>query len=158
MGFPDSDEKWVLFNSRHLNNPVKRYALAQRAFDLARQRDNRLRFRLATEMPHEAIPEFVAACDVILCTSENEGWPNSIKEALACNVPFVATDVGDLHDIADVEPSCRVCPADANVLADNLCDVIGQKKTPGLRRHVEEMGLAEISAKTIAIYQSLLDC
>ena len=156
LGFPDNDEKWVLFNSRDLRNPIKRFDLAKRAFDIAQERNSHLRLRLATELPHDEMPVFVAACDLIICTSENEGWPNSIKEALACNVPFVATDVSDLKDIASVEPSCRVCPADAELLAENICDVLAEPGPEDLRRYVRDMSLDAVSDKLISIYQSVI--
>lgn len=156
LGFADADEKWVLFNSGNLKNPIKRFDLAKRAFEIAQERHGHLRLRVATGLPHEEIPLFVAACDLIICTSENEGWPNSIKEALACNVPFVATDVGDLQDIASIEQSCRVCPADAAVLAENICDVLENYESPELRPYVRDMRLEAVSARLIAIYESVL--
>lgn len=156
LGYPHCDDKWVLFNSLKLNNPVKRFALAKRAFDIAQARLGNLRLRLATELPHDQIPLFVSACDVILCTSDNEGWPNSIKEALACNVPFVATDVSDLGEIARIEPSCRVCPADPDVIADNLCEVLTGPEPANLRQHVSKMSVEAISQQLISIYEGLI--
>ena len=156
LGFPDSDEKWVLFNSCNLRNPVKRFDLAKRAFEIAQAQHGGLRLRLATELPHEEMPFFVAACDLIICASENEGWPNSIKEALACNVPFVTTDVGDLHEIAKVEPSCRVCPADAELMAENICGVLAGPEPTDLRKYVRDMSVDAVSDRLISIYRSLI--
>ncbi len=155
LGFQDNDEKWVLFNSRNLDNPVKRFDLAKRAFDIAQARLGNLRLRLATDLSHAEVPLFVATCDVIVCTSANEGWPNSIKEALACNVPFVATDVGDLREIAEVESSCRICPADAEVLADNICQVLADTGMHDLRKHAQKMSLESTSERLVSLYQSL---
>jgi glycosyltransferase involved in cell wall biosynthesis len=127
LGFPGCRKRWVLFNSQRLDDPVKRFPLANAAFDIANAAlDGTLRFRVAHDIPHERLPVEVAACDVILCTSETEGWPNCIKEALACNVPFVSTDVSDLVDIATVESSCRICAPNAVELAAALTDVLSQ--------------------------------
>ncbi len=156
LGFPDCAEKWVLFNALSLQNPIKRFALAKQAFEIAQARRGNLRLRLATDLSHDVLPLFAAACDVIVCTSEYEGWPNSVKEALACNVPFVATDVSDLRDIARNEPSCRICPPDAQVIADNICDVLAGPEPQGLRQHVSGMSLDAISDQLISTYDSVL--
>jgi len=156
LGWPGCGEKWILFNSLHLHSPIKRFGLAKAAFDLAQASRGGLQLRLATGLPYAAMPQFVAACDVILCTSESEGWPNSIKEALACDVPFVATDVSDLSLIAAQEPSCRVCSADPELIAASICDVLAAPEPVGLRRHVEWMSVDAITERLVATYQSVL--
>jgi teichuronic acid biosynthesis glycosyltransferase TuaC len=156
LGFPDCTERWVLFNALNLDDPIKRFPLAKEAFELAKAKCGNLRLRVATDLPHSVLPLFTAACDVILCTSETEGWPNCVKEALACNVPFVSTDVSDLRDIARQEATCRICPADQVVLADNICDVLASQREPDLRRHVADMSLDSVSDRLVNIYESLL--
>jgi teichuronic acid biosynthesis glycosyltransferase TuaC len=156
LGFPNNTEKWVLFNSLILDNPVKRFTLAKQAFELANRRWGNLRFRVANDLPHELVPLFTAACDLILCTSETEGWPNSVKEALACNVPFVSTDVSDLAEIARKDGSCRICSPVANALADGICEALAWPEPRNVRRHVARMSLDATSDRLIGIYDSLI--
>ena len=156
LGFPNNNEKWILFTSLGSNDPVKRISVAKAAVEKANDRMGNIKLRVATGFDHNTMPLFVAACDLILCTSETEGWPNSIKEALACNIPFVATDVSDLRDIAKQEPSCRICPPDTDILAENICDVLSQKTLPDLRRYVLEMGVPLISRRILDLYKSIL--
>jgi teichuronic acid biosynthesis glycosyltransferase TuaC len=156
LGIGGAEEKWVLFNSLKLKNPIKRFELARQSFDLARAAQPNLRLRLATEMPHDAMPLFVAACDLLLCTSDNEGWPNSVKEALACNVPFVATDVSDLAEIAAIEPSCRICPPDAHAIASAIRDVLAGPPPTNLRRYVDGMSVEATADALCAKYRELL--
>jgi glycosyltransferase involved in cell wall biosynthesis len=155
LGFPGNREKWVLFNAKSLEDPIKRFPLAREVFARAQRRRGDLRLRIATELPYAMLPLFAAACDVILCTSDAEGWPNSVKEALACNVPFVSTDVSDLAEIAREEPSCRVCPAEPAALAEALCEVVERPAGADLRRHVLSMSVDASSGRLIGLYQAL---
>lgn len=156
LGFPNNKEKWILFTSLYCNSPIKRYSLARQAVDLVNHKLGNVKMRVASGLPHSELPLFVAACDLILCTSVFEGWPNSIKEALACNLPFVSTDVSDLSDIADKEPNCRICPSDATVLAENICDVLLAPRTDNLRSHVIEMDVRTTSNRLLALYTDLV--
>jgi glycosyltransferase involved in cell wall biosynthesis len=58
-----------------------------------------------------------AAADAALLTSRNEGTPTALVEAMSAGLPFVATSVGAVPDLA-VEP-LRELPADMGVEAAN---------------------------------------
>ena len=38
-------------------------------------------------------------CDILLLTSFHEGSPNIVKEAMACNLPIVSSNVGDVKEM-----------------------------------------------------------
>lgn len=162
IGEGDDQRPWVLFTSISISNPVKRYELASEAFNLANLRfGGQLRLKVLTDVPHSLVPYHVAACDVILCASKSEGWPNSVKEAMACGLPFVSTDVSDLQEISINAPPCKVCKATPIDLANGLVDILNNtfnRASDGLiiRNAVQSMG-SETSAKALAnIYKSQL--
>lgn len=146
----------VLFVAQRLDDPVKRFSLAKKAIERAKLILPNIRFHTAASVPFEEMPAVVARMDAVLCTSETEGWPNCVKEALACNVPFVATDVSDLKDIADVEESCRVVDSNPEALAAALCEVLRRGKLTGLRKFVEKMEVRSLSKELVAFYEEIL--
>jgi len=156
LGFPNNKENWILFTALNPDNPIKRYSLARQAVDLANAKLGNVRMRVASGLAPSILPLFVAACDLILCTSDNEGWPNSVKEALACNLPFISTDVSDLREIADNESTCRICPPNVTVLAENICDVLSMPRTEDLRRHVIVMDVHTTSKRLLDLYSDLV--
>ena len=143
----EPDSPVVLFISASEGNSVKRPELARAAVEHARIKIPGLQVLVATGLAHEAMPRAIACADVVICTSRSEGWPNAIKEALACDVPFVATDVSDLRAIADAAPLCRVTAPDPVALGDALCDVI---ESPASQRRGLHLLMRGFSLTTFA--------
>jgi glycosyltransferase involved in cell wall biosynthesis len=54
-----------------------------------------LRARLILLGERRDIPELMTATDIAVCSSLTEGFPNTIGEAMASDVPCVSTEVGD---------------------------------------------------------------
>jgi glycosyltransferase involved in cell wall biosynthesis len=151
-----ANDPWVLFTTLSKSNPVKRIDLAMNAVHIARQRVPGLEIRVATGIPHASMPMFVSACDVALCTSTHEGWPNSIKEAIACGIPFVSTDVSDLREIASRHPSCHVSMATPEALADHMVQALKAPRDDSLRLEAEEMGIDMTCKRLLLAYKSVL--
>lgn len=154
----ESDHRpWVLFTSLSRTNPIKRLALAQRSVEIASCDGIPLRLKVLSDVPHAEVPLHVAACDVILCTSVTEGWPNSVKEALACGLPFVSTDVSDLRQLAAIAPRSAVCEDDPRALALALKRVLASPRTQAervaTRASVQRMGTKECARILAGIYR-----
>ena len=160
IGEGDDQRPWVLFTSLAISNPVKRYELASEAFNLANLRfGGQLRLKVLADVPHSLVPYHVAACDVILCASKSEGWPNSVKEAMACGLPFVSTDVSDLKKITIQVPQCSVRKSTPKDLADGLCEVLSTSEGrvldgPIIRRAIEYMGTVTSAAVLAKLYNT----
>ncbi len=66
--------------------------------------------------------EFLAAIDIMALTSDTEGLPNAVIEAMAAAKPLVATRVSDVPDLV-TDNGFVVEPRDAGGLADALARV-----------------------------------
>jgi glycosyltransferase involved in cell wall biosynthesis len=70
------------------------------------------RVRFLGAMPPEAVRAVVAAADVSVLATRNEGWANVLLEAMACGVPVVATDVGGNAEVICREDLGTIVPFD----------------------------------------------
>jgi len=156
LGFSDDTRPWVLFASLRADNAVKRPQLAMAAFQRAAERHPVLVLKTISGRPHDELPLWMSAANVLLITSTREGWPNVVKEALACNVPFVSTDVSDLAAIAAAQPICTVTEATPDALADGILRAIGAQSNNNLRNCVKSMSLPVVAERLRSIYASTL--
>lgn len=99
---------------------------------------NRVHFLGATQ----DIPGVLSMLDVFGLTSHNEASPVSILEALSCQRPVVATDVGSIDEsVVDGETGFLVPPGDGVHLASRWIELLQQ---PGLRRRLGEQGRSHV--------------
>ncbi|MCP3934682.1 MAG: glycosyltransferase [Actinomycetia bacterium] len=80
--------------------------------------------RLIGEVPDAR--ELVCAADAFLLSSDYEGMPNVVMEAMNAGVPVVSTRVNGVKALVEQGVHGFVCDDDA-ALADALCRVLGDK-------------------------------
>ncbi len=152
----DSQNYWVLFTTVSPKNPIKRLELALKTIEIAKKSLPDIELKVATGISRQEMPNFISACDLALCTSTHEGWPNSIKEAIACNVPFVSTDVSDLSLIANKYSNCEVGLPSPNILSKYICESLIQPKIE-IRKEVEHMNIKDTCLNLLSIYEKTLN-
>jgi len=120
---------------------VKNYPLAERVVDRVNDEfTEQIELQVPFPIDHEMVPMYMNAADVLLMTSRREGSPNTIKEALACNLPVVATDVGDVSErVSGVELS-YAC-TDEEGLTEKLRLVLEQEARSNGRSHARDLSL-----------------
>jgi glycosyltransferase involved in cell wall biosynthesis len=87
------------------------------------------------------LPAILAAADVALLTSDNEGTPVSLIEALAAGVPVVATAVGGVADVVVHGSGVLEARGDAEALGVALADFAAD---PAARAAAGERGRAHV--------------
>ena len=78
------------------------------------------RFELVGPRTHDALPDWYRAADVFALPSRSEGVPTVLLEAAACGLPFVASRVGGIPEVAHLAPSRLVPPGAPGPLAEAL--------------------------------------
>jgi glycosyltransferase involved in cell wall biosynthesis len=149
------DGQRVLFAASP-TNPVKRFGLAKAAVERIRQ-DLSVTLHVLQGVPHDQVPLHMNACDALLLTSRHEGSPTVVKEALACNLPVVSVDVGDVRErIGDV-PGCVVCDDDApEAIAQALQSALTRVSFTEGRMAVASLDKHQVAARVLDVYRSLI--
>lgn len=156
LGFHD-DESIILF----AGNPEiidKRFELARLATDLIKSSCQNVRLLVASGIAYEQMPVYMNCSDVLVLTSAHEGSPNVVKEALACNLPVVSTDVGDVCErIGDIQ-GCIVCENDEpKVIAEALKWVLMRDSRINGRKYVLDLDESLLTQKVTRVYQRALE-
>jgi len=112
------------------------------------------------------------ACDVFALPTKNEGSPQALKEAMACNCPIVATDVADIKHLLGDLPGHYLLPNkrgngawwegdehSAEELAELLKQALAfEGRTEG-RKRIIELGYTNdlVAKKIVKIYEDIID-
>lgn len=100
----ESKDKLVLF-AGDFNNAVKNFDLANAGV----KQLNGVKLIELKGYNRQQVAVLMNAVDVCLLTSHSEGSPQFIKEAMACNCPVVAVDVGDVKEVTESVDGCFIC-------------------------------------------------
>jgi teichuronic acid biosynthesis glycosyltransferase TuaC len=149
------DRSLILFGGRP-EVTRKRYALAQQTI---KQLDDRHHATLVVlrDIPHHVVSTYMNACDVLLLTSLHEGSPTVVKEALACNLPVVSVNVGDVQERLARVPGCVVCSDDLpQTIAAGLTEVLSQTVPFHGRHAVEDLSEDMVAKRIIQVYHHAL--
>ena len=106
-------------------------------------------------VPHGSMPVYLNASDALLVTSTSEGSPNVVKEALACNVPVVSTDVGDVRRLVDGIAQSHVRRSDSD-LVDALVSVLEAGRRADGRSRAEDLSVGRMADRILAVYERIL--
>lgn len=151
-----SARKYVIWCSQ-INREEKNYALAQQAVELLH--DDNVELVPLQDIVHSKMNVYMCAADVLLLSSKREGSPNVVKEAMACNLPVVSTNVGDVAWLSEGVEGMYVAK---NQNATDLCFCLRRAlnfhgRTRG-REQLERLGLTSqiIAQKLRCIYEDEL--
>jgi glycosyltransferase involved in cell wall biosynthesis len=96
------------------------------------------------------VPGLLRQADMLVLSSEHEGFPNAVLEAMGARLPVVATRCGDVERIvADGVTGFVVPPDDVEGMAERMSALAGSLE---LRRRLGEAGRA-VAERTYASWR-----
>jgi glycosyltransferase involved in cell wall biosynthesis len=111
---------------------------------------------------HHDIPAFLRRAKFLVHTSESEGCPNVVMEAMACGLPVVAMEAGDIPYLVEDGKTGFVIPqGDETTLAERILQLLRQDKLclrMGLAARLkaeQEFRLERLVLETLGVYKAV---
>lgn len=136
--------------------PEKRFALAQAAIEIARREYPDLVLMPVWDRPREVIARNMQACDALLLTSTAEGSPVAVRESLACGLPVVSVDVGDVRELITGVPGCAICAPNPEEIAERLVAALRRPTVGGEGPQTRGYGTEVAAEQVLQVYQAAL--
>ena len=162
-----ADKKYIMFGGA-FSNTRKNYALLKEAVKLL---DGDIECIEMRGLSREQCVLRMNACDLFALPTKNEGSPQALKEAMACNCPIVATDVADIKYLLGDLPGHYILPnkrgnsaywVGDDHSAEELAELLKQAlafegKTEG-RTRIVELGYTNemVAKKIVKIYEDII--
>jgi glycosyltransferase involved in cell wall biosynthesis len=109
----------------------------------------------------EDIPSLLAEATFLVHTSDSEGCPNVVMEAMACGRAVVATEVGDIPLLIEDGKTGFIVPrGDEEALATHIATLISSRDlcrrmgNAGRAKAEQEFGLARLVTETLNVYRA----
>lgn len=148
-------KKYVLFPHTPYERR-KRIDLAENAVSIFKQTSKEdVELIVLFHKGQEVVAKFMNAADCLLLTSDWEGSPNVVKEAMACNLPIVSVDCGDVKEVIEKTKGCYIADRDPIDIAKKLSLVLTSPFRTNGRDHIQHLEIHTIAKKIIDLYNQI---
>jgi teichuronic acid biosynthesis glycosyltransferase TuaC len=154
LGLDENRHKILFLGDTSL--PVKNFPLAEEVVNRLKERGMDVEIFTLSNVSEESVSLHMNACDALLITSFSEGSPNIAVESMACNLPIVSVEVGDVANLIGGDPGCRVAPRDVEPLAGALGDVLTKRRRTNGSKSVADLDLSRVALRILDVYRSVV--
>ena len=151
----DQSTKFVLF-PYDPKRGEKRYDLVVAAIQRVREQFPNTEILCVHGVPQEQMPYYLNAADVLVLASQLEGSPNTVKEALAVNLPVVTVPVGDTPKLLRETEGNFLVPRDPNSIARAVMEALKRGGRAESRQMVNPLSEEVTARRVLGVYESVL--
>ncbi len=134
----------------------KRFDLVEQVCALLRPSFPDLRVLTIHDKSPQVVATYMSACDAMVLASDHEGAPVAVREAMACELPIVSVDVGDVAELIGHTKGCHIVERSPEDIARKLAEVLRLRTRTLGRLAVVEMGTGVAAARISRLYEELL--
>jgi glycosyltransferase involved in cell wall biosynthesis len=145
----DQGQRYLLFPS----DPAR----PEKRFDRAQSAAGQVQLLVLKDVDPELVPLWINAADAVLVPSEREGFGLAVLEALACNVPVLATPVGVAPAALAAVAGTLCAPFDAEIWREALSQALADPdpRVEG-RDRAEQYSAQAMAARLLSAWRSAL--
>lgn len=147
-------DTWKVLFLGDTSLPVKNFALAEQVVDKLKRDGADIDLLTPSNVSEESVALHMNACDALLITSYSEGSPNIAVESMACNLPIVSVDVGDVAKLIGNVAGCHLVARDAGALSEALGEVLSARSRTDGSRAVADLDLSRVALRIMDVYRS----
>lgn len=146
------DERIVLF-SAGVSAKNKGIDLVQRSLEVARGICGEIRLQVMDgSIDPDEVPWAMNAADCLVFASHHEGSPNAVKEAIACDLPVVSVDVGDVREHLDGVIPSMIVAMDPQTMGSALAEILRRPVRSNGHHMIEGISQEAIARKIMEVY------
>jgi len=138
------------------DRPEKRFDVVKKAIQALQEVQENVQLVVVYNKPRELVAKYMNACDAMVLASDHEGAPMAVREAMACNLPIVSVDVGDVRQIIADTEGCYLCRQEAGDLAEKLGWALSRGDRTDGSRVVRRMDAAWAAEQVVSVYHLVL--
>jgi glycosyltransferase involved in cell wall biosynthesis len=155
LGWTENDK--VVISSAGTDPARKGLHLAQASIEVAESLCGKIRFVvLDGHTKHCDMPIVLNAADCFLLTSDSEGSPNVVKESIACGLPVISVDVGDVKErLLQVHPS-RIVSRDPRDIGQALAEILMKPERSNGAQSIQELSAEKFAQRVLQVYEETL--